>query len=58
MVFNRFPEDVSKCIPRKCKIKNQCLRYTIESDEHHQSFCFFDRDLQDEEECEFFWDNQ
>ena len=58
MDFNILHGDISKCIPTKCNIKNQCLRYTSEADEYHQSFCFFDKDLEDGEECEFFWDNK
>lgn len=32
--------DITKCMNKECPIKNQCLRYTIESSSKWQSYSF------------------
>ena len=44
--------DITKCMNEKCKIKNDCYRYTSE-DSYRQSYARFD-----EKDCGNFWDKR
>ena len=47
--------DITKCENKKCKIKEQCYRYTAK-DGYLQSYAEFnkDKEIKDKKECEYF----
>lgn len=48
--------DITKCMNKKCKIKEKCYRYTAK-DDIWQSYAEFSKDkvIKDKKECEHFW---
>ena len=47
--------DITKCANKKCKIKEQCYRYTAK-DGYWQSYAEFNKgkEIKDKKECEYF----
>lgn len=47
--------DITKCANKKCKIKEQCFRYTA-SDGYWQSYANFNNDkvIKDKKDCDSF----
>lgn len=47
--------DITKCANKKCKIKEQCYRYTA-PDSYWQSYAEFNKDksIKDKKECDNF----
>ena len=48
--------DITKCMNKKCKIKERCYRYTAK-DDIWQSYAEFSKDkvIKDKKDCEHFW---
>lgn len=50
--------NITKCTNEKCKIKEECYRYTALANKEYQSYMMIDKEVNKPFDCDEFWDNE